>query len=150
MHQETPHWPSPDISGRFSAMHILFPIQSQQCIQQGKHRQPYFKSKAAGADTNRIYPKKQNPNPFPIGKEFGLFMHGGACLPQTLPETSTTIWNLSNQAKVSGNYLTNFFSCVFLRILPNYRKKTAVGIFIIVLLTIDKFQTSPIILHNRF
>ena len=77
-------------------------------------------------------------------------MHGGACLPQTLPETSTTIWNLSNQAKVSGNYVTNFFSCVFLRILPNYRKKPAVGIFIIVLLTIDKFQTSPIILHNRF
>ena len=59
-------------------------------------------------------------------------------------------WNLSNQTKVLGNYFTNFFSCVFLRILSNYRKKTAVGIFIIVLLTIDKFQTSSLILHNRF
>ena len=81
MHQETPHWPSPDISGRFSAIHILFPIQSQQCIQQGKHRQPYFKSKAAGADINRIYPRKSKIRTHsPLGRSSDcLCMVGRVC-----------------------------------------------------------------------
>ena len=46
--------------------------------------------------------------------------------------------------------IANLFSGIFSVILPNNRKKTAFCIFVIVLLTVDKAKTLPVVFHNSF